>query len=183
MRVRSAWLALSVLLGSAPLVGAQDSAATAAVRSHPVEQRAWLSIAAGPGFIHTASSGGALSGAIAAVYSPGIMVFEARTSGATEIFGDGVGDQSLLVGLRTSGRRTFLLGAIGYGRSQYSHSCDGPCSANFTDPYRSAITYEGTAEANARVIGIGATVFGVIGEGRASYTTMALSLQLGWLGR
>ena len=111
-----------------------------------------------------------------------MVVFEARTSTAAQLFGNGVNDQALLVGLSTSGQRAFTMAAVGYGRAQVTHSCDGPCGPGPSGPYGPAFPYELMAEANLSAIGVGLTLFGTVGSGLAKYTAIAVSVQAGWLG-
>jgi hypothetical protein len=174
---------LFALLMIAPVIAAraQDSAATSPPPDHSVTQRAWVSAGVGLGqFPHVVGYG--IAGVLEAVYAPGPVVIVGRTSGAAQIIGDGVSDRALLLGLRTHGPGAFVMAAAGIGSASHTRSCDGPCGPTITGPHGSALAYEAGAEANAQLIGIGLTLFGELGSGQRSYTALALTVQLGWLG-
>ena len=145
-------------------------------------QNGWVSLALGTG--SNASTLGSVLGLDASAwYSVGPLVAGIRTSTASTLFGEGVDDVAGLLGLRTAGPRAFLHGAVGLASVHSYRTCDGPCSAQRSDPTVGALAYSLQALANYHILGVGAEIFGAAGPGRASFRGMALSLQLGWFGR
>jgi hypothetical protein len=141
-------------------------------------QAAWVSL--GFGRSSNAYFKEGFAGVAGAWYSSGPLVAGARfsssaTSGLLSSTDDPLEDIALLVGLRTSARRAFLLGAVGFANVDRPAGSGGGSSA--------AVAYSLQASANYRYVGLAAEVFGAQGSDRASYQGIALSAQLGWFGR
>lgn len=120
------------------------------------------------------------AGVAAGWYSVGPVAAGVRSGGASEPFGEARSDRAFLVGARTTGSRSFLLGAAGLGRVASSRSCD--CSGRLTRPSATAVAYSLEAHGNLELAGIGVVVFGVFGPKSVAYNAMALTLNAGWFG-
>lgn len=141
----------------------------------------WVSASLGYG--SNSGSSSVAAGSLAGWYSAGSIVGGVRTSAVTPLFsGESVDDIAALVGMRTSGRRAFLLGALGYASVHSYHTCECSPNPSRDDPRVSGLAYSLQALANIKFIGIGAEYFGAVGPGRAGMHALALSLQLGWFG-
>lgn len=159
--------------------GAAQSSASASRIDGP--QNGWVSVSLGYG--GNAGSSSVAAAALAGWYSAGSIVGGVRTSAVTPLFsGESVDDIEALVGMRTPGRRAFLLGALGYASVHSYRTCECSPNPSRDDPRVSGLAYSLQALANIKYVGTGAEIFGAVGPGRASMHALALSLQLGWFG-
>ena len=164
------------------LVGSRAPAQSSSIASRfDGPQNGWISASFGEGGNPGSSS--VLAGTLAGWYSAGSIVGGVRAAGVSPLYsGESVDDIAALAGLRTSGRRAFLLGALGYASVHSYHTCECSPNPSRDDPRVSGLAYSLQALANIKFIGIGAEYFGAVGPGRASMHALALSLQLGWFG-
>jgi hypothetical protein len=175
---RSVFLCAIATTAWAAHLPAQDS--TAASRT---PQRAWLSAAGGVGPVNGSSGARdayGIAGELAGVYSRGLFFAEARTATDQEFIGDGVHDESLLVGGRSPGQGAFVMASVGAGRAHHIRTCDD-CGQTVIGANQAVIAYEASAEVNAETVGIGVTLFGATGPPALRYVALALSVQLGKL--
>ena len=186
--VRRRAAACAALVVLAPIhLSAQASAfaapadSAAAVHNHgatkPWPQRGWISVGVGIGSYPYASLDAVATG----WYSVGPFATGVRLGTAGQWIGEQRSDQAFLVGARTHGSRAFILGAIGTAKVASSRSCDGPCG-ELTRGSSTEMAYALEAHANLPVIGVGATMFGVLGPASVHYNAFALTLDLGWFG-
>ena len=156
-----------------------DSAAAVQNRgaTNPWPQHGWISAGAGIGSYPY----GSLDGVATGWYSVGPFATGVRLGTTGQWIGEQRSDQAFLVGARTRGSRTFVLGAIGTAKVASSRSCDGPCG-ELTRGSSTEMAYAFEAHANVPAIGVGATMFGVLGPASVRYNAFALTLDLGWFG-
>jgi len=135
---------------------------------------AWLSGGVGVGNSYAIAANGSAN------YSTRSFVITARAAGTAKWVGAGVNDVALMAGVRTSGRHTFFTATAGLARATPVESCDACGDLRF--PSQGALAYEAGAHANWTVIGVGATLSGVDGTGRAHYVAITVSFQAGDFG-
>ena len=110
-------------------------------------RNAWVSLGLGTGSIQDGSS--LLAGVASAWYSNGRFVGGVRTATVSGLFSSrGAEDVAGLIGLRTSGRRAFLLGALGYSAARRNRGCSASCVNVLGEERVSALAYSAQANAN-----------------------------------
>ncbi len=186
-----------VLAGSLIVVLSSAARAQAPNETRAMPVNAWLSLGAGPG--HNEYKVSTLAAQAGAWLSVGPFVGGARVA-STDVSGllsstdEKVQDQAALVGLRTAGRRAFLLGAVGYGHVEHMFkTCSGggvtpapsaqACSEPHTDKSGSGLAYSAQANANYRFIGVSLETFGVATRGILAHSGLIVAVQLGWFGQ
>jgi hypothetical protein len=175
-------VALAALLFAKSHLAAQSVSDGASPARHPL-QSGWVSV--GLGAARFGATGPSQNGVAAVAngwYTVGPLALGIRTSIVTQLlYGQDVFGTGLLVGARTSGRSTFLLGAVGLVRAHHTFSSDnGP---QRDDPATTALAFDAEAIANARIPGVGLHIFGAVGSRNVSHAAVALSVALGWFGR
>lgn len=175
MRTRTRWSLLVATLAAAMPAAAQ-------LPSAAPQQNAWVSVGFGTGSPEDGSS--LLAGVASAWYSNGPFVGGIRTAAVSGLFSNtGAEDVAGLIGLRTSGRRAFLVGALGYSAARRNRGCAANCANVPGEERVSALAYSAQANANFKVIGLGIEVFGAENRGDARFIGTAITLQLGWFGQ
>ena len=140
-------------------------------------QRGWAFLGLGEGSIESA-----VAGTYGASYSPGPLIFTVRNSGAEQLFGDGIEETAFLIGVRSSGVRSFVSAQLGASAIHRFHTCD--CSSNDrSGPTHSGLAFDVAAQANWVVPGIGLDVFGDLLPSSHRYAALAVMVQLGWFGQ
>jgi hypothetical protein len=171
-------LSLALILSLPSFARAQRPEAPASTASPEV--RAWISGGAGSG---TYAYGSGTGFRLSAGGSYGQTLLMYRGSTAMESL-DGYGDStewSILVGRRTAGSRFYGSAAVGLSRVHWTNGC--PTISVCEDGAGTGIAYDFGVHPNARVVGLGVNLYGVLGSTKARMTGVALSLELGWFGR
>ncbi len=167
-----------LLAAQGPAVGdgaTDSSAARSRATTTAWVQRGWVSAGAGIGSYPYGSLDGVASG----WYSVGPVATGVRLGTTGQWVGEQRSDQAFLVGARTQGSRAFLLGAIGTSKVASSRTCDCGVTSRGSS---TEMAYALEAHANVPVIGLGVTMFGVLGPALVHYNAFALTLDVGWFG-
>lgn len=139
-------------------------------------QRGWLFLAVGKGSIENS-----IADSYGGSYSPGRLMFTLRNSGAEQIFGDGVEETAFLIGVRSTGPRSFVSAQLGPSAVHRFHTCD--CSSSDrTGPKRTGLAFDVAVQGNWVIPGIGFDVFGDLFPSSQRYAALAVMVQLGWFG-
>ncbi|HKN67786.1 MAG TPA: hypothetical protein VJW73_15995, partial [Gemmatimonadaceae bacterium] len=102
-------------------------------------------------------------------------------SGAEQIFGDGVRETAFLIGVRSTGTRSFVSAQLGPSTVHRFHTCD--CSGNdWTGPTRGGLAFDVAVQGNWTIPGIGFDAFGDLSPSSHRYAALAVMVQLGWFG-
>lgn len=177
-------LAVALAFGvfSSPASQAQspaDTTSSAWTKSWPVA--AWVSGGLGVGFID-ASPDNQIAQIVRVNVSAGPLLLTYRQSDAGPFeSGDGVRDGAMLVGVRSSGRRLFAAGALGYAEARPYHRCECSGGPEF-ERQAHGLAYDVTLHANAVIPGVAVSFSGVTLAPRARYMAFTLALELGWFG-
>ena len=139
-------------------------------------QRGWLFLALGKGSIENS-----IAGSYGGSYAPGPLIFTLRNSGAEQIFGDGVEETAFLIGVRSTGPRSFVSAQLGPSAVDRFHTCD--CSGNdWTGPKHTGLAFDVAVQGNWVIPGIGFDMFGNLFPSSHRYAAVAVMVQLGWFG-
>ena len=137
---------------------------------------AWASVALG-------RSDARLAGTLGANVSARALILAYRNTQTTVLFSnDGLTENALLFGLRTGGRRTFVVAATGPAHGSFHRELTyGQCvECNVSG---NTLAYELSLHANYLVAGLVASFSGSVGPPRLAHTALTAGVELGWFGR
>ena len=167
---------------------AQTRATPADLDARPV--RGWLSVGLGGG---SAGGNGVIGPDVELNLSRGWVLVAGRAAfmtPTTQLTASVPDDRratssALLIGARTSRPVAFATAAIGFGttrRSGFLRQCAG-CAPSALSTPGAGLALEGGVHTSARMVGLSANLFGLVGARNASLTTVSLSADVGWFGR
>lgn len=177
---------LRAAIGVAIIAASTPSRAAAQSSADDRTVAVWISAAFGPGSLSGATSS-QLAGVARANVSVGPWVASLRGAEIGPIFGtgDGISETAVLVGLRSEGRRTFVSAALGYAVATPNATASATAAGapTWTGGGSSVLAFDLTAHANARIVGVVASLSGSAGPSHVRHTELTAGLELGWFGQ